>query len=149
MMNKDLKDKDGNTIIPNILVDSDGQPAGANTYNKPAIDEIIVDKYSTNETKTNKIWIDGKPIYRKVFVGKIEGNSCTIKIDVEDYNLVSYKSYVTDDTRLIADGNMWRGGDNNFSSYCYINNNEIIFATGGATRSGYNLVFILEYTKGK
>ena len=24
--------------------------------------------YSTSETKTNKVWIDGKPIYRKVFV---------------------------------------------------------------------------------
>lgn len=26
----------------------------------------IVDNYSTVETKTNKVWIDGKPIYRKV-----------------------------------------------------------------------------------
>lgn len=25
------------------------------------------DVYSTTETKTNKVWIDGKPIYRKVF----------------------------------------------------------------------------------
>ena len=25
-----------------------------------------MDKYSTNEVKTNKVWIDGKPIYRKV-----------------------------------------------------------------------------------
>lgn len=25
------------------------------------------DQYSTTETKTNKVWIDGKPIYRKVF----------------------------------------------------------------------------------
>lgn len=29
----------------------------------------IVDNYSTVETKTNKVWIDGKPIYRKVFDG--------------------------------------------------------------------------------
>lgn len=28
--------------------------------------ESIVDIYSTDEIKTNKIWIDGKPIYRKV-----------------------------------------------------------------------------------
>lgn len=25
--------------------------------------------YSTNEIKTNKVWIDGKPIYRKVYTG--------------------------------------------------------------------------------
>ena len=31
--------------------------------------------YSTTETKTNKVWIDGKPIYRKVC--KIEGSSLT------------------------------------------------------------------------
>lgn len=26
----------------------------------------MIDMYSTEETKTNKVWIDGKPIYRKV-----------------------------------------------------------------------------------
>ncbi len=25
-----------------------------------------IDTYSTNEVKTNKVWVDGKPIYRKV-----------------------------------------------------------------------------------
>lgn len=28
--------------------------------------DVVPDVYSTTETKTNKIWIDGKPIYRKV-----------------------------------------------------------------------------------
>ena len=28
--------------------------------------EVIEDEYSTSEVKTNKVWIDGKPIYRKV-----------------------------------------------------------------------------------
>lgn len=32
------------------------------------------DVYSTNETKTNKVWIDGKPIYRRVFNGLSYGN---------------------------------------------------------------------------
>lgn len=35
-----------------------------------AIDKIAengVDRYSTDEVKTNKVWINGKPIYRKVF----------------------------------------------------------------------------------
>ena len=30
---------------------------------------MLPDIYSTTETKTNKIWIDGKPIYRKCFTG--------------------------------------------------------------------------------
>lgn len=28
-----------------------------------------LDVYSEEETKTNKVWIDGKPIYRRVFIG--------------------------------------------------------------------------------
>lgn len=32
------------------------------------INEKIVDRYSTDEIKTNKVWVDGKPIYRKVFI---------------------------------------------------------------------------------
>lgn len=28
--------------------------------------KLIKDVYSTNELKTDKVWIDGKPIYRKV-----------------------------------------------------------------------------------
>lgn len=29
--------------------------------------DVVADVYSTTETKTNKVWIDGKPIYRKVY----------------------------------------------------------------------------------
>lgn len=34
-----------------------------------------IDTYSTSEVKTNKVWIDGKPIYRKVFTGLSYGSS--------------------------------------------------------------------------
>lgn len=36
------------------------------------------DYYSIEETKTNKVWIDGKPIYRKSGVSNISGTSDTI-----------------------------------------------------------------------
>ena len=44
------------------------------TYTESAIDgyscnyinDISTEEYSTNEIKTNKVWVDGKPIYRKV-----------------------------------------------------------------------------------
>lgn len=40
-----------------------------------------VDLYSTSEVKTNKVWIDGKPIYRKVYVFPsnvtVQGNNWT------------------------------------------------------------------------
>ncbi len=37
-----------------------------NTYACDYINDIVEDNYSTSEVKTNKVWIDGKPIYRKV-----------------------------------------------------------------------------------
>lgn len=37
---------------------------------------IDAEVYSTTETKTNKVWIDGKPIYRKVLnLGSVNWNS--------------------------------------------------------------------------
>lgn len=38
-------------------------------HNKEPLNRVLVDTYSTEEVKTNKVWIDGKPIYRKVFKG--------------------------------------------------------------------------------
>ena len=46
-----------------------------------AVAEALADTYSTTETKTNKVWIDGKPIYRKVirYTGIItNGNTAII-----------------------------------------------------------------------
>ena len=34
-----------------------------------------VDKYSTEEVKTNKVWIDGKPIYRKTVIRNYGGDT--------------------------------------------------------------------------
>lgn len=42
---------------------------GNSTVDAPsvrAVNKALLDKYSTEEVKTNKVWIDGKPIYRKV-----------------------------------------------------------------------------------
>lgn len=40
-----------------------------NAYSSNKVNELIQDTYSVNEVKTNKVWINGKPIYRKTFVG--------------------------------------------------------------------------------
>ena len=37
-----------------------------------AVDEAMIDTYSTSEVKTNKVWIDGKPIYRTVITGNTD-----------------------------------------------------------------------------
>ena len=42
------------------------------------IENAIKDVYSTSEVKTNEVWIDGKPIYRKTFSGSYSDNATLI-----------------------------------------------------------------------
>lgn len=52
-----------------------------------AVAEAIEDKYSTTEFKTNKVWTDGRPIYRKTYdVGALP-NTNTKAIDLDITNL--------------------------------------------------------------
>ena len=57
---------DGTEVMPIVQ---------SGTTKKITTDDLLSDVYSTNEVKTNKIWIDGKPIYRRVFTGKVPGSS--------------------------------------------------------------------------
>lgn len=50
------------------------------------------DIYSTTETKTNKVWIDGKPIYRKVVSGTV-ANIDTWE-DYADLSSINIKSLI-------------------------------------------------------
>jgi len=47
--------------------------------------EYLKETYSTNEVKTNKTWVDGKPIYRKAIEGTINSTG-------------SYQTILTDST---------------------------------------------------
>ena len=43
-------------------------------------DTAYKDIYSTTETKTNKVWIDGKPLYRKtIFVSSLPNNEDSVE----------------------------------------------------------------------
>ena len=45
--------------------------------------------YKTSEVKTGEVWIDGKPIYRKVFqVSAIESKAVTINHNISNANIV-------------------------------------------------------------
>lgn len=52
------------------------------------------DIYSTTETKTNKVWIDGKPIYRKVIVKTITRSGNNI-FSLSSVGLENIDKYVT------------------------------------------------------
>jgi len=48
----------------------------ANETKKVTKESLVNDVYSTSEVKTNKVWIDGKPIYRKtIYVNGFEATN--------------------------------------------------------------------------
>jgi len=48
-----------------------------NTYSCDYINSM--DRYSTTEVKTNKVWINGSPIYRRVIQDTLDNNAVTIQ----------------------------------------------------------------------
>lgn len=97
--------------------------------------------YSTTETKTNKVWIDGKPIYRRVFTGlnvNLQDAWTSLGISTTDIDtLVSYTALANDSNTNYYDGiagtlTLMRNGQ---QLYCFSRN-------GGVLKT-----LILEYTK--
>lgn len=63
-----------NEITMNGMIVNTQSNSQTNTYSCDYINDS--DSYSTNEVKTNKTWINNKPIYRKVLqVGSISGTN--------------------------------------------------------------------------
>lgn len=61
-----------------------GTPLSADNLNamQDGIYEDIIDVYSTEEVKTNKIWTDGKPIYRITTSGTYTSSTSRVQIDL-------------------------------------------------------------------
>ena len=74
-----------------LEIDNEYNAADDMTYSCAYINDS--NSYSTDEIKTNKRWIDEKPIYRKVFTGTLGttgGNDISLSID----NLIDEGGYV-------------------------------------------------------
>lgn len=99
--------------------------------------------YSTNEVKTNKIWIDNKPIYRKVFnLGSMSANQTKsqsiVGIGIE--TVVSSRGFLNSSSFL----NLGLDFYNTDFNYIYVDTTSINVKTGYAAD---NVYVILEYTK--
>ena len=107
-----------------------------------------MDKYSTTETKTNKVWIDGKPIYRKV-IEKTYSSNMVIGDNSFNHNISNINEIINYDTIFIL------GWDTNtYTSESYlaknnigvrINKTQIVIESGQAWNGTFK--FIVEYTK--
>ena len=114
--------------------------------------KLIPDLYSTNETKTNKVWINNKPIYRKV----VTGNSISSEINTGITNcedIVEMSVYIKQNNSnswrpipwLFVQNNAigtawWAGG-------YYFDNGKLIFQTGDTLKNISKFIAIFEYTK--
>ena len=105
-----------------------------------------LDVYSTDEVKTNKVWIDGKPIYRRVV-------EFTFSSTLNNWNLITPQTF----TSLLKCCGFFKDGTV-FMNFPVTNGNEILAVYGNGTtgiyekhnysypngKSGY---LIIEYTK--
>ena len=106
--------------------------------------------YSTSEVKTNKVWVDGKPLYRKsVYASFGYEMTNTITITNADYlGIITEASYIraAENTTLGTMG--WYGGGTNYVRV-YVDG-DTINVIWGATYESFpekNALFTVLYTK--
>lgn len=106
-----------------------------------------LDYYSTEETKTNKRWIDGKPIYRRVFVN----NSYSLTSD--DWNNLSsiFSNYSSAEIDEVINANVF-SVSNVLNERCivaaaYITKNQVYIPAVVSLKSSSKVELVIEYTK--
>lgn len=118
--------------------------------------------YSTSEIKTGAKWIDGKPIYRRVFeVNQTLPNGTLVLLETSDIEMLT--SFQCFGQRGNAQGKSWCKGDYYYTSTDFQALLPFLYTEAGGNRqkgalllycqkpnTGYDLtksVFIFEYTK--
>ena len=99
--------------------------------------------YSTDEINTGKLWIDGKPIYRKTFTGSI---SSSIRTGLTGVSLVNAYGLVVTSSGAFLILPSLRVTNSNYSVGFYVSSDFIIYFEKGSGASGEAYI-TLEYTK--
>lgn len=129
--------------------------SNTDTYSCNYINDNIIDKYSFDEVKTNKTWIDGKPIYRKVFeytnlpaggtTREIETGITNIGIVTNMEGIGDFNGYFRPISRVSYNNT------NEQVSYWYVkSSNKLMIHAGDNTGANYcytKLYIIMKYTK--
>lgn len=135
----------GETLPVGTELDFDGVsqdiPTGWEEINNP-------DSYSTSEVKTNKVWIDGKPIYRKVLTGTLPIGSGENVFTISNAKIINFNGIIK------STYNQWWTipsiySDDNYRIYTYISGDrtqlKVDCGSYFSTNSQYEI--IIEYTK--
>lgn len=104
--------------------------------------------YSTNEVKTNKVWSDGKPIYRKTFMFGAMPNASTKTINTNISNLnrtvkLYGMAFRSSDNRAMTIPDSSPGNEIS----CNIGGSDINITTTSDRSSFNDSHIIIEYTK--
>lgn len=136
--------------IPENKILNTKSTSQTDTYSCDYINEITKDIYSTDELLTNQIWIDGKPIYRKVINKSVPSNTIgQIGLSGLNYDTIwvnqgkSFNQYSGTQTSSPTN---WINSDFNDYGLCYIND-ERILNIKNKTNSDRTYYITLEYTK--
>ena len=126
--------------------------SNTNTYSCDYINNNSggTDTYSTTETLTNKIWVNGKPIYRKVIqINTINAGQTVISLDttnVDEYLTIEGMAYSQNDCVPIP-----KVHNNDFiyqiGWFIVKSTNSLIIEAGSSTSGIIKGYAILEYTK--
>ena len=107
--------------------------------------------YSTSEVKTNKTWIDGKPIYRKVYTGTKSSGWTDITLNISNYDTI----YIAQTNFIFTVGNtqynspMYQNTSTDFARALLkpqLSSNQMSIGCG-TELSNITYQIVIEYTK--
>lgn len=155
-LDADLANLEENEIV---ATDEDNNPASGTQYPVDVVQEDNMNavtsnavaeslSYSTTEQKTGGYWIDGKPIYRKVF--NVNGNPVTIQTGIpstsEVINLICKNTVGNGNNNYIFDGLL--NNSNTYYPWVYeLSSDNSTLTRLTNTYSGTVKFIIMEYTK--
>ena len=134
--------------VASALID-DTKIGTQSTWSSEKINEENKEVYSTDEVKTNKVWIDGKPIYRKVATQTITTPEGFCPIDDFDTSLI--------DSVISIYGSIKQPSGNitpisfynkaNDGAYVYMSKEAKLFLLFAREIGVGDVILIVEYTK--
>lgn len=119
------------------------------------IDSKVEDVYSTSEVKTNKVWIDGKPIYKRVFSVNTPSTANTYttvanmgsNIDQLITTNGLIKATYSSTMHIVYNLNFDEGDNSHFGWVAYNQKNGDIQLNVGNSLKNMPVIITIEYTK--
>ena len=143
-----VTDSDMNMI--KSVVNNNASETTTNANNITGI--INAEAYSTSEVKTNKTWIDGKPMYRKVvaFTTTVAANTLfTISHGISNMSFYHIAEVFINSGSGLSYPIPMVGYTSSLTDkiFCYMDANNVYFYTNGAWGQNWTKYVVIEYTK--